>query len=133
MERSGFYPNLLLVGPDGPARRRLAQILADCRQPVHERTAGGVDPMPRHGTIVLRDVAGLDLRQQRLLLRWLTECMDVVQVVTVAAESLFPSVQRGAFLDALFYRLNVVTLMIDEEGETAAAATESGRAVRWSS
>jgi DNA-binding NtrC family response regulator len=58
---------------------------------------------------VVREVDALDPREQRQLLESLQRAAGV-QVISVAAQPLYPLVQTGRFTDALYYRLNVVYL-----------------------
>lgn len=62
--------------------------------------------------ILLGDVSTLTLRQQIDLFDWLDRFGDA-QVFSVTSMPLWPLVERGRFLEGLFYRLNVVTLTAD--------------------
>jgi DNA-binding NtrC family response regulator len=67
--------------------------------------AGGV------GSLIVSDVARLDDAGQRALYEWLNQrAAERIQVLSVTAVPLWPLVARGAFLDALYYRLNVMHL-----------------------
>jgi hypothetical protein len=103
-----WRPNILLIGPTAAAD--LPQLLSRCRPPVHEICGGHLTVMPDVGTVVLRDLADLDTGAQRQLFRWLETQRGRVQVVSVAPTPLFPLVAEGEFSEALFYRLNVVTV-----------------------
>jgi DNA-binding NtrC family response regulator len=54
--------------------------------------------------------------QQRQLLRWIEETGGKVRVIATTPGSLFGLVERGLFLDALYYRLNTVRLEVDYGG-----------------
>jgi transcriptional regulator of aromatic amino acid metabolism len=69
------------------------------------------------GTLLLENVEALTPPQQQALHDWMTMGCLGVQVLSITAAPLARSVERGEFLEALFYRLNVV--LID-------AATASG-------
>jgi hypothetical protein len=105
-----LYPNLLLVGSRVETAALLPLILAACRKPVCEVPSGRVDQLPASGTIIMRDVSALDHCQQQTLLAWLAGHSDRLQVVTIAPDTLFSRVQDGTLVDALFYRLNIITL-----------------------
>ncbi len=62
--------------------------------------------------ILLGDVSTLTLRQQIDLFDWLDRFGDA-QVFSVTSMPLWPLVERGRYLEGLFYRLNVVTLTAD--------------------
>ena len=66
--------------------------------------------MPEAGTVVLRDLPDLDRGAQRALFHWLDVQGGRVQVISVAPAPLFPLVVGGVFSEALFYRLNMVTV-----------------------
>jgi hypothetical protein len=105
-----WRPNILLIGPPTAAADFLPLLLARCRPPVHEICGTHLTVMPDDGTVVLRDLADLDTGAQRALFCWLDAQDGRVQVVSVAPAPLFPLVAEGEFSEALFYRLNVVTM-----------------------
>jgi hypothetical protein len=105
-----WRPNILLIGPPTASDDLLPLLLSRCRPPVHEICGGQLNVMPDAGTLVLRDLADLDSAAQRELFRWLEAQGGRVQVVSVAPMPLFPLVAEGEFSEALFYRLNVVTM-----------------------
>lgn len=105
-----WRPNILLIGPPTAADDLLPQLLSRCRPPVYEIHGSRLTAMPADGTVVLRDLAGLDTGAQCALYRWLDLQGGRVQVVSVAPTPLFPLVADGEFSEALFYRLNMVTM-----------------------
>jgi hypothetical protein len=105
-----WRPNILLIGPPTASGDLLPVLLSRCRLPVHEMCGGQLNGMPDDGTLVLRDLADLNPGAQRELFRWLETHGGRVQVVSVAPTPLFPLVAEGEFSEALFYRLNVVTM-----------------------
>jgi hypothetical protein len=105
-----WRPNILLVGPPAAAADLLPHVLARCRPPVHEICGGHITLMPEAGTVVLRDLADLDGPAQRALFQWLDVQGGRVQVISLSPAPLFPRVADGEFSEALFYRLNVVTM-----------------------
>jgi Sigma-54 interaction domain len=64
----------------------------------------------RPATLIVRSVSALDQDQQHSLFDWLDAPGDRVQVISTTSEPLFPMVVRGAFLEGLYYRLNVMRL-----------------------
>jgi len=60
------------------------------------------------GTLLLENVAALALAQQIRLHDWMSGSRT--QVISVVFAPLYPMVERGEFLEGLFYRLNMVTL-----------------------
>lgn len=104
-------PNVLVI-ESNPQRRRLTleALLEGCREPVWrcERPSLAL-PTSHVGTLVVPDVNQLTLDEQRTLLAW-AESHRRTQIVTASADPLYPAVAAGAFLDGLYYRLNVILL-----------------------
>lgn len=109
-DRRPWRPNILLIGPPAAVADLLPDVLSRCREPVHEICGGHITLMPGAGTVVLRDLADLDRGAQRALLHWLDVQGGRVQVISLASAPLFPLVAGGEFSEALFYRLNMVTV-----------------------
>jgi len=110
----GRHPNVLVTGPRDATRAFLAVITASLQQPVHQLACRGPLNLPTaSGTIVLDDVDVLPRDQQEDLLRWLdaAQCTKC-QTVALTTVPLYSQVQTGAFLDTLYYRLNVVHLQV---------------------
>jgi hypothetical protein len=104
-------PNVLIVGSwrwIEAMRQTLAPLMALpiclCLLPGPLRLARG--PV---GTLLVEDVAALQVDQQADLLRWLSKDHRV-QVISITSTPLFPLVRRGMFSEVLYYRLNVVTV-----------------------
>jgi transcriptional regulator of aromatic amino acid metabolism len=60
----------------------------------------------------VQEVYRLDDSQQRQLMMWLDDAVGTVQVIATTSEPLFPLVERGAFLDVLYDRLNVLLVAV---------------------
>lgn len=112
--------NILLIGPPAAADDLLPHVLSRCRQPIHEICGRHITLMPEAGTVVLRDLADLDSGAQNALFQWLDVQGGRVQVISVAPVPLFPLVAGGEFSEALFYRLNMVTVHAGESVEKRA-------------
>ena len=69
------------------------------------------------GTLLLRNVAALNRIEQERLRDWLARTSDT-QVVATNTTPVFPLVERGAFLDALYYRLNMTYLEVGGRATT---------------
>jgi hypothetical protein len=83
-----------------------------CDGPVYTCTLPGALSLPaeRTGTVVLNDVATLSVMQQLDVYDWMSERKTTMQVVSVTTAALAPLVDAGLFLQALFYRLNIIRL-----------------------
>jgi hypothetical protein len=66
------------------------------------------------GAIVLQDVSALARSEQARLHAWLDGRSPPTQVVATTTAPLWPLVDIGRFDAALYYRLNVVRLRVDE-------------------
>ena len=106
-------PNLLLCGPAGVLRTTLDTLRPAFQQPVYNWTGNAHASLPHEfaGTLIFEYASSAPGEQQRLLLAWLGQRRPRVQVISTTVEPLFSLVQRGAFLDSLFYHLN--TLYVD--------------------
>jgi DNA-binding NtrC family response regulator len=63
------------------------------------------------GTLLLWDVARLTRGQQMQLHDWITDRPRDAQVISISSAPLLPLVEDGEFLEGLFYRINVVSLV----------------------
>lgn len=113
----GRHPNVLVTGPRDATRAFLAAITPSLHQPIHHVACGTPLNLPTAaGTIILDEVDALPLEEQEGLLRWLdaAQCARS-QTVALTTVPLYTQVQAGAFLDTLYYRLNVVHLQVSRE------------------
>lgn len=106
------HHNLLLVGSSPATDAMLHALEPHLRQPLLkcEPKTGVVLPQPDQGTLILSELAWLDSTQQAHMVRWLNQVYARVQVICTSSQPIFSLVQAGAFLDELYYRLNVVRL-----------------------
>jgi len=102
--------NLLLIGPEGIIQDTLYSLRPQLAQPI--RTWHAPDPLElpypsQPGTLILRDVASLSPADQSRLCNWMEQSAGRIRVVGTTSAPLMRNVDSGAFLDALYYRLNV--------------------------
>jgi hypothetical protein len=111
--------NLLVRGEKSAAAATVVALTRDFPPPLFTWAAAEENGLPvlDCGTLVIHEVDGLDLAQQRVLLTWLEHRADRVRVITTVTRDLFSLVQAGTFLDQLYYRLN--TIVIDAVGGEA--------------
>jgi hypothetical protein len=103
--------NLLLTGPDEALARFLDAVLPTLRQPVSRWVPGQRFQFPaagQGGTLIIENVGALPPDDQRRLFEWLTVTLGDTQIVSTTAGGLLPLVETGAFLEALYYRLNII-------------------------
>ena len=120
--------NLLLEGSPSDTEAGLAALKPHLREPLCEfRPAdGGRVPQPREGTLILREVARLDVVQQTALLRWFDKLDRLikfdervrVRIVSTSSKPLFSFVGSGAFPSELYYRLNVVLIALPHSDDS---------------
>ena len=111
-----WHPHVLLVGNDASINPALERLHPQLRRPIsHWRPAVAADP-PRitSGALIIWGVGALSLDQQRHLLDWMTGAGANVQIVSISESQLFPRVWQKAFLDDLYYRLNMVCVALDD-------------------
>lgn len=108
-------PNVLLIGSDPAVTCVLQKLELVCLQPFVSFDSPSLRlPTGPVGTLALLHVERLGPVDQRRLYAWLSCAVPRQQVITTASVPLFPSVVSGTFYDALFYRLNEVSLMVRE-------------------
>jgi hypothetical protein len=107
--------NVLVHCPDVPASTAIAEIATLLGGPLWTCPVPGVMTLPEHEgeTLVFCDISALTLGQQIELYDWLDRFGATSQVISLTSVPLWPLVERGRFLECLFYRLNVVTLTAD--------------------
>jgi hypothetical protein len=106
--------NVLLTGRYAIIRNVLDTLMADLDEPIMRWCPGKRLLLPastRVCTMILEDVGALTLDEQRRLLAWMDQSAARTQIVSTTSSSLFPWVEAGDFLSALYYRLN--TLYVD--------------------
>jgi transcriptional regulator of aromatic amino acid metabolism len=107
-------PNLLISCTSDEIEPVVAMLMGLCARPVHTRNMPCVLNLPKGttGTLLLWDVAQLTRRQQIELHDWITDRPENMQVISITSTALLPLVEDGRFLEALFYRINVLTLVV---------------------
>ena len=106
-------PNLLIVCASEEIEVVVTRVMGLCKRPVHARQLPGELSLSEDltGTLLLWDVAQLTRGQQMKLHDWITDRPRDAQVISITSASLLPLVEDGQFLEALFYRINVVSLV----------------------
>jgi len=108
----GRRPNVLVECTSDSSETARRQLMALCARPVRYCALPGRLDLPdtKDGTLVLRDVAALTLAQQVQLYDWLSTGGATLQVISLTTLPLRELVEDGAFLESLYYRLNVIRL-----------------------
>ncbi len=105
-------PNVLVECQNGDARLVVCRLTQTGVSPVCHCALPGALALPdaRQGTLLIENVTALTAAQQQDLHAWLADAPAQMQVVSVATESLLAAVHEGRFLEALYYRLNIVRM-----------------------
>jgi hypothetical protein len=116
LTRSEWRPNLLVLSHDVDQEAVARSLQAFCRPPFHICRPPAALPLPqdRRGTLFILNAGAMPLSQQMALYDWLDGGTPQVQVVSITRTSLYPLVEQGEFMEALFYRLNVVCVDASE-------------------
>ena len=107
-------PNLLISGNRETADAFVLALTPYFGPPVRRLVCAASLRLPAAGgTLILDGVEALNGQQQKTLFCWLDACSHPeVQVISVAPTALYTYVEAGTFLDALYYRLNMVHLEV---------------------
>jgi transcriptional regulator of acetoin/glycerol metabolism len=112
MDLRGARPSLL-VNCSGAEVLQVADELARwCEAPLHRISLPGTLNLPStfKCTLLLTRIEEMALEQQITLFDWMTRAECRAQVVSIATTRIDGLVGDGRFLEALFYRLNIVQL-----------------------
>ena len=108
-------PHTLLVGPEGLTASIVDAWREDFLEPVRMYDcAASPDLTQEAGTMILWHVESLNVRGQDQLMARLDSSHGSVQIISVARCSPFARVQYGCFPDALYRRLSVVYICVDD-------------------
>jgi hypothetical protein len=101
--------NTILCGNGRTLEDTLSRLQAYLDLPLHEWSCAGGAPLPSMtgGTLIVTDLVGGTLEQQRAFLEWI-DAHHGVRVITLSENPLFNLVKRGAMLERLYYRLNPI-------------------------
>ena len=107
-------PNTLILGPPESVEAFLTFLQPRFEAPIMSWSPGGSLEPSRDEvrTLIIRSVDRLDRVEQQHLLEWLAGRRQRVQVISLSDRELFPLVQNGEFVEALYYRLNILRLNV---------------------
>jgi hypothetical protein len=106
-------PHVLVVGHPCATARLMSRLAPELAEPVG-RTEGAALALPDGSTrtLILQNANALGPADQVRLLEWLDGEGGSTRVIATTPEPIFPYVERGHFMTDLYYRLNVVLLVI---------------------
>ena len=116
---AGRLPSsVLIVGTVSPEQRAgaLKELCAWCQRDVYhpQRMAFKLPNVSTSILVVIDEVADIATDDQQRLLQWLEHHPDAM-VLSFAINPIFPLVEQGKFLERLYYRLNVMTLNVNDD------------------
>jgi len=107
-----WRPNVLVIGEPDRCDAVVSALLLESPKPVYEWA--GQTLVPAHADaacLVIRDVATLSREQQNAFWLWLSApAVHHLPFISTSSIPIFPLVQRGAFMEDLYYRLNTLVL-----------------------
>ncbi len=107
--------NALLIGPRPALEAALTGLQPHVNPPVSTWEPERLPALNGEGgTVIVRDANTLTDAQQRELLKWLDAHPGRVQVISTSVDPLWPLVERGSFLQSLYYRLNILYIEVAE-------------------
>jgi hypothetical protein len=107
-------PNVLVRGPGEATHAFVDAVTPYLQSPVHNLACEGGFTLPAgRGTLILDHLDALGREEQEKLLTWLDDPQHAgTQVISLTPARLYTSVQHQTFLNALYYRLNVIYLEV---------------------
>ena len=119
--------NVLIEGPAVKARAVLRLLRPHITEPVAWKKPDSPLELPNGelGAIVLEDASTLSVEDQTHLVSRLQSTRSRLQIISTTEQSLFALVERGRFDPGLYYRLNVVLLLIDAQSDPHGSAAEA--------
>jgi hypothetical protein len=105
-------PNVLVVASSADVDRVFELMYPFLRTPIVAWVPRETREVPATSfrTLVIRDVDALSGEQQENLVALICRVAEEIQIVSTSKSPIFPLVERAAFLDRLYYQLNVVYL-----------------------
>ena len=105
--------NTVIVGQEDAALRVWTAVWPSFQKPIHWLDADHLT-LPRHqaGTLILPGIDALTASAQHQLFDWLEQDARATRVMTTTSRPLFPLVEAGGFLRELYYRLNMLLLLL---------------------
>jgi len=110
-------PNVLVVASSADVDRAFELMYPYLRTPIVAWVPRETRELPSNSfrTLLVRDVEALSAEQQENLVSLICRLAENIQIVSTSRSPLFPLVERRAFLDRLYYQLNVVYLDLTDQ------------------
>jgi hypothetical protein len=108
------HPNVLIVANEQKQRAAVEALTPYLRQPVIVMRSGFESSLPLRGSVIVPSIGDLTQQAQEALFNWLGDQGRETQLVSLSEMQLFPLVRVGKFLEALYYRINIVQFEASE-------------------
>ena len=105
--------NAVVIGHEDAALRVWTAVWPTLQKPIYWVEADRLS-LPRQpaGTLILQGAHTLTASAQQQVFDWLDRDAHATRVLTTTPQALFPLVEGGTFLEALYYRLNMLLLIL---------------------
>jgi hypothetical protein len=129
---STLFHSVLLEGPEASTAALLLILEPLFRAPVVWKPARAPLELPTGecGALVLQEVAALSSADQARLVEWLDRSSHRSQLISTSAHPLFQRVESGLFDRVLYYRLNVMLLHVEPNGDRRAHRPDAADVAR---
>jgi hypothetical protein len=105
--------NTVVVGQENAALGVWTAVWPTLQKPIYWVEADRLSlPRQSAGTLILQGAHALTASAQQQVFDWLDRDAHATRVLTATPQALFPLVERGTFLEALYYRLNMLLLIL---------------------
>jgi hypothetical protein len=105
--------NTVIVGHEDAALGVWTAVWPTLQKPIYWVEADRLSlPRQSAGTLILQGAHALSASAQRRVFDWLDLDAHSTRVLTTTPQALYPLVESGAFIEALYYRLNMLLLIL---------------------
>jgi hypothetical protein len=105
--------NTVIVGHEDAARGVWTAVWPTLQKPIYWVEADRLSlPRQSTGTLILQGAHALSASAQLQVFEWLDRDARATRVLTATPHALYPLVERGTFLESLYYRLNMLLLIL---------------------
>jgi Sigma-54 interaction domain len=105
--------NTVVVGHEDDALGVWTAVWPTLQKPIYWVDADRLSlPRQSSGTLILQDAHALSASAQQQVFDWLDRDAHATRVLTATPHALYPLVENGTFLEALYYRLNMLLLIL---------------------
>jgi hypothetical protein len=105
--------NTVIVASENATMMVLTAVWPTLKKPIHWVEADRLSlPRQSAGTLIVQGADALSASAQQQLFDWLERDTHATRILTTTERPLFPLVEAGSFLTPLYFRLNVLLLVL---------------------